>query len=283
VPSTRLALLCAALAAFVLVGGALVAPWGGAQPAPAAPLVDAGPRREPDPPRARPRHAEAVPPVASPVAVDEALSARVDRLARSDDPVAAFAAYRLVTDCLWARDHAEWLASHVEPADRALLPTPQGACGDIASDQIQSRLRWLERAAAAGVHHAATAMSREGPDGLGLVAEADLAGPQFADWRQRLAAAYDAGVRTCDPESLEQRMAAFDGGLGVEQDRARALSYWVAYVDCRRRFGAPALAPADGDGVALRMGSALGAGQVDAATAAGHRLAREARPLPGDS
>jgi len=134
------------------------------------------------------------------------------------------------------------------------------------------------------VHHAATAMAREGPDGLGLVGEQNYELPQYADWRARLEAAYDAGVRTCDPESLDHRVAAYESGLGVAQDRAKALSYWVAFVDCRRRFGgAPPSAPAEGDSVAQRMGTALRPEQVSAAVAAGHQLASDARPLPGDS
>ena len=149
---------------------------------------------------------------------------------------------------------------------------------------MQGRLRWLEQAAAAGVHHAATAMAREGPDGLGLVAEKDLDGPQYADWRARLDAAYAAGARTCDAESLDNRINAYENGAGVAQDRARALSYWVAYVDCRRRFnGATGAILANGDSVTQRMGGSLGADQVAAAVAAGHELARDARPLPGDS
>jgi hypothetical protein len=279
-PVALLALLAAALA-----GAGMALGWGRAEPALAMPA----PAPEPAPSPAStlalaPPAGGLAPSTASPAAPRERLSARVDRLSRSADPLEAFAAYKLVTDCLWARDHAEWLASHIAPGDRGLLPTAQAACDDIASDQIQSRLRWLERAAAAGVHHAATAMAREGPDGLGLVPEAEREAPQYADWRQRLEAAYDAGVRTCDPESLDHRVDAYEHGAGVPQDRARALSYWVAYVDCRQRFnGAPASLAAGGDSVAQRMGAALRPDQVAAAVAAGHQLAREARPLPGDS
>ncbi len=111
------------------------------------------------------------------------LAAEVDRLSRSTNPVDLFAAYKLVTDCVWARDHEGWLASHVTPGDRAQWPSTQAACDDIASDQVQSRLRWLEQAALAGVHHAAIAMAHEGPDGLGLAAQADLDAPEYAPWR----------------------------------------------------------------------------------------------------
>ena len=281
----RPAFLVATVSAAV-VGGALFFGISHGAPAPVALAIEAPAMPSPA------ATLEAAPPasgrpatIAAPSApAPERLAARVDRLSRSADPVEVFAAYKLVTDCLWARDHEDWLLNHIAPNDRALLPTTQSACGDIASDQVQSRLRWLEQAAAAGVHHAATAMAREGPDGLGTVPEKDRDGPQYADWRARLDSAYAAGAKTCDAESLDNRINAYESGIGVAPDRARALSYWVAYVDCRKRGdGAPAAVLANGDSVTQRMVGTLGADQVAAAVAAGHALARDARPLPGDS
>ena len=213
----------------------------------------------------------------------ESLSQKVDRLSRSADPVDAFAAYQLVTTCIWARDHEGWMAHHILPGDRALLPTTQQACGDIASDQIQSRLRWLERAALAGVHHAATEMLKEGPDGLGVSGSADIDAPENASWKQRVDAALDAGVHTCDPDSLESRVNSYETGMGVDQDRAKALTYWVATLECRQRLaGTPASELANGDSVTQRMGNTLTADQIATAVSAGQQLARDARPLPGD-
>jgi hypothetical protein len=184
---------------------------------------------------------------------------------------------------VWARDHEGWMAHHILPSDRAMLPTPQQACGDIASDQIQSRLRWLERAALAGVHHAATEMLREGPDGLGL-ANSDIDAPENASWKQRVDAALEAGVHTCDPDSLESRVNAYENGQGVAPDRTKALTYWVAYMECRRRLvGQPSAILANADSVTQRMGRSLTAEQIAQALSAGHALARDARPLPGDS
>jgi hypothetical protein len=210
----------------------------------------------------------------------ESLSQRVDRLGRSGDPVDAFAAYRLVTACVWARDHEGWMARHILPSDRGMLPTTQQACGDIASDQVQGRLRWLERAALAGVHHAAAEMLKEGPDGLGISGSGDIDAPENAAWKQRVDAAIDAGVHTCDADSLESRVNRYESGLGGERDRAEALTYWVAYMACREHADD---APAGGDGgVARRMGATLSADQVAQAVSAGQQLARSARPLPGD-
>ena len=213
----------------------------------------------------------------------ESLSQKVDRLSRSPDPVDAFAAYQLVTACIWARDHEGWMANHILPSDRGLLPTTQQACGDIASDQIQSRLRWLERAALAGVHHAASEMLKEGPDGLGISGNSDLDAPENASWKQRVEAALDAGVHTCDADSLESRVNSYESGLGVAQDRAKALTYWVAYMDCRQRLvGGPSAILANADSVTQRMGTTLSADQVAQAVRDGERLAHEAQPLPGD-
>jgi hypothetical protein len=282
-------MLLAATVAAALVGGALVygldhgQPHAAARPAPAVqpahddlPAVTSAPA-----PVAR-----AMPPVrpASAARPDpfESLSQKVDRLGRSADPVDAFAAYQLVTACVWARDHEGWMAHHILPSDRAMLPTPQQACGDIASDQIQSRLRWLERAALAGVHHAATEMLREGPDGLGM-SNSDIEAPENASWKLRVEAALDAGVRTCDPDSLESRVNAYENGQGVAPDRAKALTYWVAYMECRQRLvRQPSSILANADSVTQQMGRSLSADQIAQAVAAGHALAHDARPLPGD-
>jgi hypothetical protein len=284
----RLLLLAATVSA-ALVGGALVygLDHGPARiaprpvPEPPAAAVAAGPAPLPELAASAP--APARPASSAPADRFESLAHKVDRLGRSADPVDAFAAYQLVTACVWARDHEGWMAHHILPSDRAMLPTPQQACGDIASDQIQSRLRWLERAALAGVHHAATEMLREGPDGLGL-ANSDIDAPENASWKQRVGAALEAGVHTCDPDSLESRVNAYENGQGVAPDRTKALTYWVAYMECRRRLvGQPSAILANADSVTQRMGRSLTAEQIAQALSAGHALARDARPLPGDS
>ena len=285
----RRAFLLASTLAATLVAGALVYGWnhGAAAAVDSTPLPTPPPvaSAEPElaPPPPLPAASTAAPPpprVADPY---ESLSQKVDRLSRSADPVDAFAAYQLVTACIWARDHEGWMAHHILPGDRGMLPTPQQACGDIASDQIQSRLRWLERAALAGVHHAATQMLKEGPDGLGLSGSSDIDAPENAPWKQRVEAAADAGVHTCDPDSLESRVNRYESGEGVEQDRAKALTYWVAYMECRQRLaGAPASILGNGDSVTQRMGTTLSADQIAKAVSEGQQLARDARPLPGD-
>jgi hypothetical protein len=284
----RLLLLAATVSA-ALVGGALVhgldrgqagitaKPPPEADPLPADLVADAA---APVPGVAAP--APARPASAAKADPFESLSHKVDRLGRSPDPVDGFAAYQLVTACVWARDHEGWMARHILPGDRGTLPTPQQACGDIASDQIQSRLRWLERAALAGVHHAATEMLREGPDGLGL-GNSDIDAPENASWKQRVDAALDAGVRTCDPDSLESRVNAYESGQGVAPDRAKALTYWVAYMECRQRLvSQPSAILANADSVTQRMGHTLTADQIAQAVSAGQALAHDARPLPGD-
>ena len=279
--------LIASTVAVALAGGALVygtEPGTAAVAAPALRGADAPSMRRPTRcPRRRPCAARRSSPprrrAASAPDPYESLSQKVDRLSRSADPVDAFAAYQLVTACIWARDHEGWMAHHILPGDRALLPTTQQACGDIASDQIQSRLRWLERAALAGVHHAATEMLKEGPDGLGVSGSSDIDAPENASWKQRVEAALDAGVHTCDADSLESRVNSYESGLGVEQDRAKALTYWVAYMDCRQRLvGAPARVLANGDSVTQRMGTTLSADQIAKAVSDGqqHRARRAA-------
>ena len=279
--------LAASVLCVAVLGGALVyALTHGAEaaaPVPAPPVAavlvpDDLPGATPDP-----APAPARPTITRAAGDAQTLAGQVDRLSRSGNPVDAFAAYQLVTRCLWARDHEGWMAHHILPGDRELLPTTQQACGDIASDQIQSRLQWLTRAALAGVHHAATEMLKEGPDGLGVSGSADIDAPENALWKQRVDAAIEAGIRTCDPESLESRISGYENGLGVAPDRAKALMYWVAYTDCRQRLaGAPSSVLGNADSVTQRMGSALDAEQIATAVSAGQQMARDARPLPGD-
>jgi hypothetical protein len=70
----------------------------------------------------------------------------------------------------------------------------------------------------------------------------------------------------------------------VAPDRTKALTYWVAYMECRRRLvGQPSAILANADSVTQRMGRSLTADQIAQALSAGHALARDARPLPGDS
>ena len=274
------ALLLAGALAYGLSQGAEVAVAAG--PAPVVASVEAP--TAPLDPATMPVVAPAATPASKP-APDryESLSQKVDRLSRSADPLDSFAAYQLVTGCLWARDHEGWMARHILPGDRALLPTTQQACGDIASDQIQSRLRWLERAALAGVHHAAIEMLKEGPDGLGLAGSSDIDAPENASWKQRVDSALAAGVHTCDADSLESRVNSYESGLGGEPDRAKALTYWVAYMECRRRSaGAPDSVLGNGDSVTQRMGSTLSAEQIARAVSEGQQIAHDARPLPGD-
>ena len=285
----RPVLLASTLTA-VVVGAALVygMTHGAAASvtAPPLPLPDAT-ASVPEPDLAPQRAVAAAPalaPAASAVDRYESLAQKVDRLSRSADPLDSFAAYQLVTACIWARDHEGWMAHHILPSDREMLPTTQQACGDIASDQIQSRLRWLERAALAGVHHAATEMLKEGPDGLGITGSSDIDAPENAPWKQRVETALAAGVHTCDPDSLENLVNSYESGLGVAQDRAKALTYWVAYMECRQRLvGAPGSVLANGDSVTQRMGTTLTADQIAKAVSEGQQLAHDARPLPGDN
>ena len=284
----RRPLLLASTVAAVLVAGAVVFGLSRGTPAAVPHVAAAEPlpvlAPEPDLAVSTPA-APASAPASAPRLADpyESLSQKVDRLARSSDPVDSFAAYQLVTTCIWARDHEGWMAHHILPGDREMLPTTQQACGDIASDQIQSRLRWLERAALAGVHHAATEMLKEGPDGLGVSGSSDIAAPENAAWKQRVESALDAGVHTCDSDSLESRVNSYETGLGVEQDRAKALTYWVAYMACRQQADTGVAAVlANGDSVTQRMGTTLSADQIAKAVSDGQQLAHSARPLPGD-
>ena len=111
----------------------------------------------------------------------------------------------------------------------------------------------------------------------------DIDAPENASWKHRMDAALEAGVHTCDPDSLESRVNAYENGQGVAADRGKALTYWVAYMECRQRLvSQPSAILANADSVTQRMGRTLTADQIAQAVSAGQALAHDARPLPGD-
>jgi len=200
----------------------------------------------------------------------DSLATRIDRLARSASPVDAYNAYKLVRTCLQAR-----LRSQAGAADADVA----AACEDIASDQVQARLAWLERAARAGVRHAATDFAAEGPQGLLVPRDAQGDWEDASEWQERVAAYDDAGARRCDDVSVlsvqaRYRLRHFD------PDPAAALTTWAAAAECVALGKAP-MQPPDSRDVAIlaQLRAQLGAAEADAAVSAGEEAARRAPPF----
>jgi hypothetical protein len=154
-------------------------------------------------------------------------SQQLEALVSSRNPTDAYAAYRLVYECLFSRSHA------VEALARAKAkksPTPDEACGDLSPGQITTRMQWLNIAADAGVHGAAMDVNHEGPDG-GWEYFRDT--PIYGEWEKRFEAQLAAGVTSADPDSLFMSYLFANGfppGTKKE-DPARALQFVVAWED----------------------------------------------------
>ena len=207
---------------------------------------------------------------AQPVAPEASLSKRVDRLSRSNDPHDAYAAYRLVRQCIEARGRALQGASDAASSVAA-------ACADLASDQIQARLVWLDRAARAGVRHAAEDYGTEGPQGLLVPGEAQR---DSSEWQSRMAAYYDVGALNCDLASILSVVARYRLGH-YAADPSAALTTWAAAQECNAQHKGFADLPDPRDATVVPALSALlGPAQAAAAIAAGKADADRA-PLFG--
>ena len=203
-------------------------------------------------------------------------SALVETLSKSGSPIDAFAAYKLIRECVTSRRIETEVAQDPDPARRAKAIPPAVACEDISPGQIVGRLELLDAAAAAGVHGAALAFGLEGPDGYGVRESGDPRDASTAEWARRLTAQIEAGVKTGDRWSLMTMSNRYENGADVEKDMSKALSYWVAMVELERaRTGE---VPSKAQNTLNRLKRTLTPEQADAATKYGEQLAVSAQP-----
>jgi hypothetical protein len=165
-----------------------------------------------------PARTDAVKPAAS-------LAGQVDQWIRNANSADAMRAYGAVSNCLLARRR-----EHLPPDRFVDVPLPgktaQELCGDLRSDQVQGRTRWLERAAQAGEPGAAEWFIQEGPAGDGLLLDLDTPTNDealTADWLRRRDAYIDLALRHCD-NGVAVYLASF--ASGVPADDAVARDYW---------------------------------------------------------
>ncbi len=180
---------------------------------------------------------------AKPQFPSQGLAARVDRWARSSDPRDALRAYEAVRQCLQARAEDRTPDEELEKYDATLMAVvgeeqmrrirasrhhAEQWCGDLRSDQIESRQEWLARAAAAGLQGATGYFIEEGPDGLGLLRGGPSVNGSDAWYVQR--DAYIAlALQHCD-RRLPDILAAT--ARAPEIPLLNALSYWSDKLQC---------------------------------------------------
>jgi hypothetical protein len=189
---------------------------------------------------------DAVAPVNRDQAKDDAspsLSRAVQALAASKDPVDAFKAAQIMVQC-------RATATYVRQVEMTRLAdrTPQQAedlksgaldamgkkhCGDLDVNYMRAEIvPLLERAAAAGVLHAATALTLEGPFGNGWI-DVDLrpSDPLVSAWKKRMGDVLTTAAAKGDWAAMSHLASNYGSGDGILErfDPTAQLRYTAAY------------------------------------------------------
>ncbi len=256
------------------VGGSSVAMSGGSSVAAAQPAA------LPD------RPAALVRPVGVHGAAASTLSTRYEQLAGSGNPANAFAAYNLAMDCVWARQQLRQIElqapgerseeSKTGLTDGSLAARATEACGDITDAQIESRLKYVEAAAAAGVPLAALRLSAEGPFGDQTALSNRPDDPAVLQWRERVAALIKLAADKGDLASMASLSNMYESGTGIigQRDPYKALEYATAKWELQRQLtGTP---PPFQEKLSSKLAAALTPEQAQSAREAGYRIAAAA-------
>ena len=165
----------------------------------------------------------------------QSIAAEVDRLVATHNPTDAFAAYRLIRNCMNARRDqlvvAEWAANN----DKSKVPSVSAACGDLSPGQVASRNQYLSLAAKAGINGAAGALAEEGPRGDGVVMSIAPDDAEQAAYIQAVKEAVAAGAAAGDYWSLLSMSNSYDIADSGKPDYVAALKYFVAADDAYKR------------------------------------------------
>ena len=259
--------------------------WLTTRPTPALP--NGAPRLGSDSRATQERETMALPPaVASPGSVGSAVHAplgpslpslpslaiRVDSWAHSTAPQDAMRAYEAVAECLKARVEDRTPQDQLEAGDSALelVVGPERVqalqakrhhaidrCQDLRSDQIESRLAWLKRAAAEGIPGAALAFEIEGPDGQGGLGDGFTALPASDAWYEERDAYIAQGLQHCD-RTLASSLAVAARPPGVSI--AQAMTFWFGKLQCEDG-SSPAPTPLSDDPSAVEYLRHMGRGE----------------------
>lgn len=275
---------------FVLATVLVVGVWMVYQPSEPQPAARSAPTLRDKSERAQahiaartPQNDETVNPNAAPDTPGD----RIARLSLSNRPGDKFNAYRLVRQCLDARDVAV-MRAEAPPKDREAFPDAAKACQGVSATQIVSRIELLKAAAAAGVHGASNAFTQEGPDGMGIDAASDLTTAPAIEWHRLSMQYIEKGAATGDPGSLTALANQYQNGVpavgdvpGREMDKAKALMYWIAG---RERSLIETSRPEQPHDVALiqQMSKGLTPAQAAQSVLAGKQLAHHAQPVQGE-
>lgn len=214
------------------------------------------------------------------------LSTRYDQLAGSGNPTSALAAYNLAMDCVWATQQFHQIElqapgerseeSKAALTDGSLAARASEACGDLTDAQVQSRLKYVEAAAAAGVPLAALRLSAEGlfGDQTALANRPD--DPAILEWRERVSALIKLAADKGDLASMASLSNMYESGTGIlgQRDPYKALEYATAKWELQRQL--TGRAPPFQDELTAKLAAALTPEQARSAREAGYGIAAAA-------
>lgn len=210
----------------------------------------------------------------------ESLSARVSTLVASGSPRDALDAFKLLDQCVIAREAQGGDEEAPRDPDKAAHRySPEEMCGDLTPGQIASRYQLVEKAAKAKVPGAAARLAQLAPDGRpGYEVWTD---PNYAAWKREALDLARAAAKRGDIEALAMMQGLYEEGGLEGRNPPEAIKYWVAFTEALRlnspeRFGKGAPGEAKFEestakGIA-RISDGLTPAQVEAAKAAGKRL-----------
>lgn len=183
----------------------------------------------------------------------ESKATKVVRLLATGSPEDAFSAWSVLATCndrrrleQEARSNVrsgppEWLAERARDlASGELARASREACEDLSPTQIGDRLKYLERAAAAGVPHAALGLMREGPWGDPSAMYSRWDDPAVQAWLARSLELLKIAAAKGDLDTLDAlaQLHQYGGALVKQPDPAAALMYATAYnIAYKRHYG----------------------------------------------
>ena len=140
------------------------------------------------------------------------LAERVERLAHSESPTDAFAAFGLLARCVRAHEFDSHLKSLPMAPGLDALRSAYGdggrwlreSCSDLSTAQLDARTGLAERAARAGVPGAASAWIEQGPFGDKSALDQRPDDPLVAEWVQQAIAWVKSGATHDDIDSIVQ-------------------------------------------------------------------------------
>ena len=154
-------------------------------------------------------------------------------LANSANPQDKFRAYKIIADCVDARE--KHVANHGSDPSGAIefninknSVNESTLCGDISTAEISQRMQWLEAAASHGVHGAAQAFINVGPGGFGHATTPDK------EWESRALKYLDAGARNGDLYSLLNMSQRYESGQPEIRNPSVALAYYELAMEASR-------------------------------------------------